>query len=397
MELKGVQENFYRKFSPAEYARRHALLQGVLVRKGLDAAIVYGGYKEMFQQNARWLTGMREGMQFYAVFPRDGAPTAYNSLYPHLICARRISAIPDTQWGGANLALTIAKKIKELGCAGGRLGLVGIHADRGVTLPMDHYLIFKDEMPQAELVNITRDVEELQMTKSEEELSFYARGAEYTDYAMAQLIKAVKPGASEVDLYGRIMMAAYECGGSPDFALLGTTSQQSPDMPYPWHIPSERVVQQGDIVLNEISVSYGNCSGQLIVPISVGKPTPEYRELYDVARVTLDSVAKQLRPGATQDDILQAARPLTDAGFEHQASLIHGWPNPPMRPAIRLGKRGQQHKIEPFVLQENMLIMVEPNPATRDLKRGIFLGALHVVTKEGGRNLHRHPLDFAIV
>ena len=100
MELKGVQENFYRKFSPAEYARRHALLQGVLVRKGLDAAIVYGGYKEMFQQNARWLTGMREGMQFYAVFPRDGAPTAYNSLYPHLICARRISAIPDTQWAG---------------------------------------------------------------------------------------------------------------------------------------------------------------------------------------------------------------------------------------------------------------------------------------------------------
>jgi Xaa-Pro aminopeptidase len=193
------------------------------------------------------------------------------------------------------------------------------------------------------------------------------------------------------------MIAAHECGGSPDFALLGSTPMADPDMPYPWHIPSERIVQTGDIVLNEISVSYGACSGQLIVPIAVGEPPAEYRELHAVARQTLDSVAKALVPGATQDDILEAARPLTDAGFEHQASLIHGWPNPPMRPAIRLGKRGRSHKIEPFVLQENTLIMVEPNPVTPDLKRGLFLGALHVVTKDGGYNLHKHPLDFVVV
>jgi Xaa-Pro aminopeptidase len=398
LELQGLEENFYRKFSPEEFKRRHALLRGVMREKGLDVTIVYGGYKEMYQQNGRWLTGMREAMHFYGVFPLDGEPTAYNSLYPHLICAQRISAIPDTRWGGPSMSLTVAERVKELGLAGGRIGLVGVHSDRGITLPMDHYLIFREEMPKAELVNITREVEDLQLVKSEEELSFFAKGAAYTDYTMAELIKAVKPGVSEVDLYGRIMIAAHECGGSPDFALLGSTSMAEPDMPYPWHIPSERVVQTGDIVLNEISVSYGACSGQLIVPIAVGEPPAEYRELHAVARHTLDEVAKVLRPGATQDDIAEAATPITDAGFIAQAPIIHGWPNPPMRPVLSVGIRADSYgKAVPFTLQENMLIMVEPNPATLDRKKGLFVGAMHVVTKEGGYNLHKHPLDFAVV
>ena len=209
---------------PAEFKRRHDLLYRLMDEQDIDLAIVYTGYSRMYQQTSRWLTGMRESMQAYAVFPRHGEPTTWNSLYPHLICAQRVSALKDTRWGGPSIAKTVVNRIRELGLDKGRLGLIGVHADRGITLPMDHYLIFKEEMPQAEMVNITRDVEDLGMVRSEEELTFYARGAEYTDYTMAELIKAVKPGASETQLYGRVMTAAWESGGEPEFALLGSTS-----------------------------------------------------------------------------------------------------------------------------------------------------------------------------
>jgi Xaa-Pro aminopeptidase len=397
MELKGIVENHYRKFSPAEFKRRHDLLFGLMDHQGIDLAIVYSGYSSMFQQTGRWLTGMRESMQSYAVFPRHGEPTAWNSLYPHLICAQRVSALKDTRWGGPNIAQTVVNRIKDHGLEKGRIGLIGVHADRNITLPMDHYLVFKEQMPQAEIVNITRDVEDLGMERSAEELSFYARGAECTDYTMAQLIKAVKPGASETSLYARIMCAAWESGGEPEFALLGSTSMTSPDMPYPWHIPSERVIEEGDIVLNELSVKYGGCSGQLIIPISVGQPTAEYVELHRVALETLRRVAKVLRPGATRDDISQAGSYITDCGFIAQAPIVHGWPNPPMRPIIPIGIQADSYgKVEQFRLKENMLMMIEPNPATADLKKGLFLGALHVVTADGGFSLQKHPLDFAV-
>jgi Xaa-Pro dipeptidase len=397
MRTASAIDHYYPKFSSGEYARRHGLLRRLMEEKRLAGAIVYGGYKEMYQGNGRWLTGLREGMQFYAFFPLRGEPTAWNALYPHLLGAQRMSALPNTQWGGASIAHTVARRIKDLGLERGRLGMVGVHSRRGITLPMDHYLIWKDELPQTEFVNITREVEDLQFAKSDEELEFYRRGAEYTDYTMAGLINAVMPGASEINLFGRIVGAAYECGGQLDFALLGSTSMAAPDMPYPWHVPSQRVIQAGDVILNEISVGYGGCSGQLIVPISVGQPTQEYRDLFAIARRCLDSVARSLRPGATQDDILEAARIVPDAGLVAQAPIIHGWPNPPMAPILPLGREAETYNAEPFVLQDRMLIVIEPNPATPDLRRGMFIGALHVVTPEGGRCLHAHPLEFAVV
>ncbi len=396
MKMAGAVDHFYPKFSAGEYARRHGLLHTLMEEKHLLGTIVYGGYKEMFQGNGRWLTGLREGMQFYAFFPLKGDPAAWNALYPHLLGAQRMSAISYTQWGGPSIAHTVARRIKDLGLQHSRIGMVGVHSRRGITLPMDHYLIWKDELPEAELVNITREVEDLQFAKSDEEIAFYGRGAEYTDYTMAALIKATTPGASEINLFGRIVGAAYECGGQLDFALLGSTSMANPDMPYPWHVPSERVIQSGDVVLNEISVGYGGCSGQLIVPISVGQPTREYRDLYAIARRCLDDVARTLRPGATKDDILEAARTIPDAGLDAQAPIIHGWPNPPMAPILPLGREAETSNAEPFVLQDRMLIMIEPNPVVRDTGRGVFLGALHVVTPEGGRCLHSHPLEFAV-
>ncbi|HET8678763.1 MAG TPA: aminopeptidase P family N-terminal domain-containing protein, partial [bacterium] len=229
MAVHGVAESIYPKFSVQEYQRRHVLFRDLLARKRLDGAIVYGGYKELYQANARWLTGMRESMQFYAFFPLKGEPVAWNSLYPHLHAAKRMSALTDTRWGGASIGHAVAQRIKELGLDRGRIGMVGVHSRRGITLPMDHYFIWKEEVPHAELVNITQDVENLAQVKSPEELSFYERGARFTDYAMAELIKAVRPGATEVALYGRIFAAAYESGGdSLDVVLIGSTSMANP-------------------------------------------------------------------------------------------------------------------------------------------------------------------------
>jgi Xaa-Pro aminopeptidase len=373
------------------------LLRGLLRSKRLAGAIVYGGYKEPYQANARWLAGMREGMQYYAFFPEHGEPRAWNFLYPHLIAAQRMSCIADTQWGGASIAHTVARHLEEQGLGASRVGLVGVHHGQGITLPMDHYLIWRDELPDLELVDITQDVERLAVVRSPEELTFYQQGAEYTDGTMEGLIRATKAGASEVSLYGRMVVAAYEQGGEVDLALLGSTAMAQPDMAYPRHTPSERVLGRGDVLLNEISVHYGGCSGQLAVPISVGQPSSEYRDLYQIARSTFENIQRILRPGATQDDVAAACRPITDAGLTALAPVIHGWPDPPRYPYLSLSTAPEAERGDPFVLEENMLVVIQPNPATADLRRGVHLGALHVVTREGGRNLQRHPLDFVVV
>jgi hypothetical protein len=90
---------------------------------------------------------------------------------------------------------------------------------------------------------------------------------------------------------------------------------------------------------------------------------------------------------------------MTDGGFISPAPIIHGWPNPPARPVLFLpsDEAPASERSTAFTLQKNMLIMIEPNPATPDNKKGLFLGAMHVVMEEGGYNLHKHPLDFVVV
>ena len=49
------------------------------------------------------------------------------------------------------------------------------------------------------------------------------------------------------------------------------------------------------------------------------------------------------------------------------------------------------------VLKENQLVVVEPNPCTPDLSAGVMVGNLNIVTKSGGRSLHKVPLDLVVI
>lgn len=391
-------EYSYPKFSAAEFARRHSLIRAEMGKRTLDCLILYGAYKEMYQANARWVTGCLEMFQYYSVFPREKDPTVLITHAGHYPCARMMSGIQDVRLVGQAPAAAVVKHIREIGMGKARIGLVGVHHTRSVTLPMDHYEVFRRELPDATFEVVTDMVAALQQVKSEEELEAYGKGAAYTDASMAALVAACKPGVSEMELYGELMSAGYRAGGEPDFALLGSTPMSDPVMPYPWHHPSLRRLRKGDIVLNEISIGHNGCSGQLIIPIALGEPPAEYRELYGVARETLERVAAVLKPGNSTDDVVKAAQPVRDAGMILQGPLIHGWPNPVANP-FWAGLSGHRPLSEEprYAFQENQLVMVEPNPTTEERKKGVFLGTLFVVTPQGGKNLHSHSLDFAIV
>lgn len=44
----------------------------------------------------------------------------------------------------------------------------------------------------------------------------------------------------------------------------------------------------------------------------------------------------------------------------------------------------------------SLSIMIEPNPCTKDLKMGVFLGNVNRVTEVGGKSYQRFPLEFIV-
>ncbi len=383
------------RFSEAEYRRRYEKIRTMMRERGLDCLVIYGAYRDIFQSNAHYVSGLIDTFHYYVIMPAEGELTLINQLFPAIHEVKKITPIEDVRWGGAKIAESVVKRLRELRLETSNIGIVGVTTWWTVTLPADHLQVFEQELPQAAFSFHTDLIESCRLIKSEEEIAFAQRGAELTDLAMDALCKAIRPGMREYELYGAVMQAALAAGGRPDLVLIGSTPMQSPSMAFPtlmYRKASNRYLRMGDLVTSELSISYGDYSGQAIRCFTLGEPRPEYRALHEVALKAYHAVAAALKPGNTENDVMAAAQIIPDSGFQVGAPVVHGWGNKPEEPLI--GVKGSKEWIaNPVKFEPGMFLMVEPNPCTDDLKTGVFLGNLHVVTDAGARSLQQYPLE----
>ena len=391
---------YYPKFSDAEYASRWQRIRDAMDRRGLDCLVIYGAYGSSFgsdpgQANLRYVANFVDQYHAYCVFPKTGEPTLLTSFNGHLATARDITTVPDMRFAGLPIASKVVELLREKEMRKARVGIVGISEGRGISIPHEHYVEITEAFPAAEFELATDIFENLRRVKSDEEIEFLRKGAAITDRSFAAAVKAVKPGATNVDLYNEILIESHRAGGTLCFALLGSTPMANPDMSFPDAYISDRPIARGDVVVNEHSSCYGGYSGQILRTVFVGPPTRQYEKMFEIGIDVFHRVKEVIRPGATTADVQAAAAPIIDADLTVTAPLLHGWGNfiePPI-----MGVKGSKHPMMEWTFQKGETIVVEPNPCTTDLKSGVFLGDLCVVTENGAESLHTYPIDEPIV
>ena len=191
--------------------------------------------------------------------------------------------------------------------------------------------------------------------------------------------------------------AALNAGGLPHLCYLSSGPQDGAGACVPRQNLSSRVVNKGDVVNTEISISWWGYSGQMHRPIFLGaKPNALYEKLWDTALEAYTRCVKALKPGNTSEDILDAAEVIAERGFTINDGFLHGFGIGLLPPSIgtREAKRGIPKP--PFVLQENMCVVVQPNVVTRDESAGVQLGNLFRITANGAECLHHLPLEYSV-
>lgn len=396
------------KFSPAEMARRWSLARQLMRQHDLVALVIFGnsGANRHNQANVFWLTNHLDLHHNYLVAPADESvePALYIGLGNHLPNARQVSDIPIIQWGGYDPGETVAARLQEVGLLQGRLGLVGVNHKFGMGMPYHHYQRLREALPDLEAVDVTAEFSWLRAVKSDEEITWLRRAAEFTDRTIEALRTQVRPGMREYALLDVIEGAYRGDGGMPHIAFLRSMPMDDPTGCVPAQNPSDRAIRRGDVIITEISASYWGYSGQIHRPIFVGaEPAAEWRRLFEVAREAYGRIAAAMRPGASERDIIRAASVIGEHGYAIYDDLIHGygvdiqpplvdrtccdyWPWDEHRPPPE-GRR----------FERNMTIVIQPNPITPDERMGLQLGALTLVTEEGAESLHRVPFDPVII
>ena len=379
--LQAVLQQEYPRFSDAEYTRRHAALAAVMDKHHCDHLLVVTDHRA---GNApQWLTGWPGTAEAYVIFRPGERMVMHMEWHNHVPLARRLARDVEVRWGEQRGIVLTVDELKRRGAK--RIGVIG-------PLVVGKYRQLEAAF---DVVPLDGEYTQLRMRKSAEELDWLRIGAALSDAGMRALVAGTRPGLDERELAALVEAAYIGLGGTTMIHYIGVTAMDAPQRHVPPQYASTRKVRAGDIVTCELSAYWWDYPGQILRSFTVeAEATPRYRELYAVAEATFDAVKAVLRHGTTMAEILEATALIERSGYTICDDLVHGFGGGYFQPIIG-SKSRMAGKLPEMTLEENMTVVVQPNPVTTEadesIRSGVQVGELLRITRDGCEALHRLP------
>ncbi len=228
-------------------------------------------------------------------------------------------------------------------------------------------------------------VGELRMRKDAQELAKMREAAVIAQNALLETLKVIRPGMSERQIASELVIQLYRAGSDVELPFQPIVSS-GPNSANPHAVPSERILQDGDLLLFDWGASKDGYFSDITRTFTVGKVDDELLRIGEyvlVANAAGHTVAKAGMPAGLVD---QAVRGVIDAAgygefFTHRTG--HG-----------LGIEAHE---APYIFGENDLELAPGMVFT--IEPGIYLpgrGGVRieddvVVTEDGVRSLTDLP------
>lgn len=253
----------------------------------------------------------------------------------------------------------------------------------GASLTADH-LIPIQKLTGAETVLAGNVLKELFMRKDSAEVSQLRDAGAAIDRVHARVGAMLRPGRTEREVAAEIEAAILEEGhSSVDFVIVGSAENGA----NPHHDFSDRVMENGDVVVVDIGGTWGvgyhsDCTRTFVV----GEPDEKVAKVWEILRAAQEKAVAAVHPGITAADIDKITRDaITEAGYGEY--FIH-------RTGHGIGLSVHE---EPFIMAGNELVL-EPGMAF-SIEPGIYvpgefgmrLEDIVVVTQDGCESMNHGP------
>ena len=304
-----------------EYKERVARAAKILQREKLDVLIVNGN--EADYANPRYFSG------FWPLFERSGVAISANGEAALMVGPE--SAIFGADRNkldkifvllayreGADPAYpelkpdTFDDVFKAIGVTNKKIRIgVASYLDTSVTI----FNAIREAFPEAEIVDAGKVMVELRSIKSENELACLREGYRIANIATEEVIKAIKPGMTELQMVGVAQKAVYEHGaeyeGLPMYVFSEASTRHAISR------SSYRVFEKNDIVQLNLSAKIDGYSAAIGYPICLGKLEGERRDIVQFCREAHAWSEKQVKAGVFGADIAKGFyQYYVDHGFE---------------------------------------------------------------------------------
>ena len=252
-----------------------------------------------------------------------------------------------------------------------------------------HVLGLQKTLPQSSYVSVTAALPMLRAVKNEDEIERLAVAGAAADACFEEMLGVRFAGRREneiaADLAGRLLDHGHS---QVDFTVIGS----GPNGANPHHEMSERVIEEGDMVVMDFGGLKDGYGSDTTRTVHVGEPTDEEREVHEIVRRAQQAGYEAVRPGIACQEIDRAARKvITDAGygeyFIHRVG--HGIGLTTHEPPYMV--EGEEHLIEP-----GMCFSIEPGIYLPG-RFGVRIEDIVVATEDGGRRLNNTVREMQII
>jgi Xaa-Pro dipeptidase len=286
-------------FSDAEFERRLRAVRESAARRGFDALLLFS------PSNVYYLSG------FFSVnlwdfqcllVPLSGEPVLVIREFEkgRFQTSCRLHE-PWTYPPDGSGPLAVAQAARHYGYHNQRLGL-----EVSRYLEAKSFETFKEQLPEAELLEATDVMNEARLVKSEEEIGCLRKAAKITGAGMCAALEAVKEGVTDSDIAAEAARALLASGS--DFMCIDPIVAAAHNAGLPHSTVSGLRLKSGDPVFVELGACVWRYTAPLMRTAVVGHVSAQLRELADYSSRTLDALIAALKPGIPAYEAAKAAQ-----------------------------------------------------------------------------------------
>ena len=341
--------------------RRVTKIQDALRRANLDALLVsnrgldYIGYVSNFHPYP-----LEPGM---ALVLADGPSTLFVNTYSSahtrallpIIWTDELIDVPRDQvseGSNQNLADACIQKLRDRKLQRGRIGLAGDEIDW--VLPF----YFRDRLPDAKTVDANRTLTEVIVVKDEVELALIRFAQRIIDeIAYPAFRENLRPGATDRDVYARVLASMLERGANPATVLL---FDAGPAGSGTWASgTSGRRLERSDILLSEPTPNIAGYQSEKMYTFALGREIPEsQRNGSQVIYEAYQLLMSELKVGQELTPIIQKVESFIQShGYPGNTVPVGHWIGTQNHEGPRFTVEGTRG----WVLQSNMVMSWHPN------------------------------------
>ena len=297
-------------FTHDEYARRLAKVRRAMAEKDIDVLFVED------PSNMAWLTGY-DGWSFYVhqgvVVFHDADPIWWGRSQDGNGAVRTVWMEDQHVIGYADHFVQstvrhpmqdLAVRLRDRGYGGKRVGL----ELENYYFSAKAYLVLKEELPDAELVDATALVNWQRAVKSAEEITFMRKAAAISEKIVDGILERVEPGLNKNDLVADIYGDAIRGTGDGwgDYAAIVPLLPSGADASAPHLTWDGRPFRKGEATFFEIAGCYRRYHAPFCRTVFLGKPPQEMLDAEKALAEGLEAGLEAAKAGNVAGDVARA-------------------------------------------------------------------------------------------